>query len=229
MNKLAARNVTKECPGGVRALRNVDLDIKKGEMLVLLGPSGSGKTTLINVLGLLDRPTGGSVYLDERDITALREKERCAIMNVTFGFIFQFFHLIPELTVIENVMLPLWIKERTYMKLKSYYGEAERLLDEFNLSGRKNFHPSQLSGGELQRVAICRSMICKPSVIFADEPTGSIDKKSSEMFFELIRKLNSEKGVTFIIGTHNEKFLQFATKVVYLNEGEIEKIEERRG
>lgn len=227
MNKLAAKNITKEYPGGVRALHNIDLEIESGEMLIILGPSGSGKTTLINVLGLLDKPTGGSVYLDEKEITSLKESEKCEIMNRTFGFIFQFFYLIPELTVIENVMLPLWIKEKTALKLKAYHEEAESLLDEFNLSGRKSFYPSQLSGGELQRVAICRSLICKPSVIFADEPTGSIDKKASEVFFSLIKSLNKEKGVTFIIGTHNEKFLQFATKVVYLNEGEIEKTEHK--
>lgn len=227
MNKLTAKNITKEYPGGVCALRNVNLEVNRGDMLILLGPSGSGKTTLINVLGLLDSPTQGSVYLDEREITCLQENERCRIMNQMFGFIFQFFYLIPELTVVENVMLPLWVKERTYRKLRFYYKEAENLLEEFGLAGRKDFYPSQLSGGELQRVSICRSLICGPSVIFADEPTGSIDKKASEMFFELIKRFNKEKGVTFIIGTHNEKFLQFATKVVYLNEGQIEKIEDK--
>ena len=134
MNKLIARNVTREYPGGITALRNVDLEVEKGEILVLMGPSGSGKTTLINILGLLDRPTGGSVFIDDREITSLREKEACAMMNQTFGFIFQFFYLIPELTVVENVMLPLWIKEKTYLKLKSYYREAEALLD--NLEAR---------------------------------------------------------------------------------------------
>jgi ABC-type lipoprotein export system ATPase subunit len=224
MNRLTAKNVTKEYPGGVRALRNINLEIENGEMLILLGPSGSGKTTLINILGLIDRPTEGSVYLDGKEINSLKESEKCEIINSKFGFIFQFFYLIPELTIVENVMLPLWIKEKTSLKLKVYHEEAEKLLKEFGLSGRKNFYPSMLSGGELQRAAICRSLICKPSIVFADEPTGSIDKKSSEVFFNLIKALNEKTGVTFIIGTHNEKFLQFATKVVYLNEGEIEKI-----
>jgi len=229
MNKLTGRNITKEYPGGVTALKNVDIEIEKGEILILMGPSGSGKTTLINILGLLDKPTEGSVYIDEKEITALKEKETCVIMNKTFGFIFQFFYLIPELTVVENVMLPLWIKEKTYLKLRTYYHEAENLLGEFNLIKRKNSYPSQLSGGELQRVAICRSLICNPEIIFADEPTGSIDKKSSEVFFNLIESLNKKRGVTFIIGTHNDKFLQFATKVVYLNEGEVEKTEKGKG
>lgn len=223
---LTAVNLTKEYPCGVTALKDVSIEIEKGEILILLGPSGSGKTTLINLLGLLDKPTKGEVYLDGREITSLGERETCGIMNKTFGFIFQFFYLIPELNVVENVLLPLWIKEKSYLKLKSYYEEAESLIAEFNLEKRKNSYPSQLSGGELQRVAICRSLICRPSVIFADEPTGSIDKKSSEIFYDTVRSLNEKREVTFIIGTHNDKFLQFATKVVYLNEGEIEKTEQ---
>ncbi len=227
MHRLTAENITKEYPGGVRALRNVNLEIESGEILTIFGPSGSGKTTLINVLGLLDKPTEGSVYLDGKEINSLKESEKCEIMNSKFGFIFQFFYLIPELTVVENVMLPLWIREKSGLKLKYYQEEAEALLDEFGLTGRKNFYPSTLSGGELQRVAICRSLICNPPIIFADEPTGSIDKKSSEVFFKIVKSLNEKRNITFIIGTHNEKFLQFATKVVYLNQGEIEKIEEK--
>ncbi|MCM8760226.1 MAG: ATP-binding cassette domain-containing protein, partial [Candidatus Omnitrophica bacterium] len=148
------------------------------------------------------------------------------IMNKLFGFIFQFFYLIPELTVMENVMLPLWIKERNYRKIRTYYMEAEKLLGDFNLLRRKDAYPSHLSGGEMQKVAICRSLICNPEIIFADEPTGSIDRESSEMFFNFVQLLNKKKGMTFFIGTHNEKFLQFATKVVYLKDGEIEKIKE---
>lgn len=226
MDKIIGKNITKEYPGGIVALRDVSIEIKKGDILVLMGPSGSGKTTLINILGLLDTPTKGSVYIDDMEITGLKEKEKCVIMNRTFGFIFQFFYLIPELTVIENVMLPLWIKEKSYRRIKEYYAEAEKLLGEFNLSCRKDAYPSQLSGGEMQKVAICRSLICNPEIIFADEPTGSIDKASSEMFFNFVQLLNKKKGMTFLIGTHNEKFLQFATKVVYLNNGEIEKVKE---
>lgn len=226
MDKLTGKDITKKYPGNITALRNVNIEIKKGDILVLMGPSGSGKTTLINILGLLDTPTAGSVYLDGREITGLGEKEKCIIMNTRFSFIFQLFYLIPELTVIENVILPVWIKERSYRKLKDYYKEAEILLGEFNLLGRKDAYPSHLSGGEMQKVAICRSLICSPEIIFADEPTGSIDKESSEMFFNFVQLLNRKKGMTFFIGTHNERFLQFATKVVYLKDGEIEKIKE---
>jgi len=226
MDKLSGENITKEYPGGITALRNVSIEVKRGDIVVVMGPSGSGKTTLINILGLLDVPTKGSVYLDGREINRLNERERCEIMNSSFGFIFQFFYLIPELTVIENIMLPLWIKERSYRKIKSYYEEAEQLLEEFHLLKRKDAYPSHLSGGEMQKVAICRSLICKPDIIFADEPTGSIDRDSSEMFFNFVQLLNKKRGMTFFIGTHNEKFLQFATKVVYLNDGVIEKIKE---
>ena len=226
MDKLSCKEVTKEYPGGITALRNVNLEVKKGDIVVVMGPSGSGKTTLINILGLLDVPTKGSVYLDGREINRLNEREKCEIMNSTFGFIFQFFYLIPELTVLENVMLPLWIKEKSYRRIKNYYEEAEKLLGDFNLLKRKDAYPSHLSGGEMQKVAICRSLICNPEIIFADEPTGSIDRESSEMFFNFVQLLNKKKGMTFFIGTHNEKFLQFATKVVYLNDGEIEKRKE---
>ncbi|MCX8082419.1 MAG: ABC transporter ATP-binding protein [bacterium] len=226
MDKLSGRDITKEYPGGITALKNVSIEMKKGDIVVLIGPSGSGKTTLINILGLLDAPTRGSVFLDGREITGLAEKEKCEIMNRSFGFIFQFFYLIPELTVIENIMLPLWIKERSTRRIKEYYKAAEDLLGEFNLLKRKYAYPSHLSGGEMQKVAICRSLICNPEIILADEPTGSIDKESSEMFFNVVQLLNKKKGMTFFIGTHNERFLQFATKVVYLNNGEIEKIKE---
>jgi len=224
MNRLRCANITREYPGGVKALSGITLEIEKGEIAVVIGPSGSGKTTLLNILGLLDKPTEGRVYVDEKEITVLDEKESTRLMNKTFGFIFQFFYLIPELTVVENVMLPLWIKDKTPLKLKSYYEKAGNLLEEFGMEGRRDFYPSQLSGGELQRVAICRSLVCEPGIIFADEPTGSIDKKSSEMFFELVRELNRQKGVTFVIGTHNEKFLELATKIISLNQGELTEV-----
>lgn len=228
MNKLRCVNVTKEYPGGVRALSNINIEIERGEIAVVIGPSGSGKTTLLNILGLLDKPTEGSVYIDRQEITILDEKESSRLMNRSFGFIFQFFYLIPELTVAENVMLPLWIRDKTPLQLKAYHRKADSLLDEFGLAKRRDFYPSQLSGGELQRVAICRSLICEPRIIFADEPTGSIDKNSADMFFRIVKELNSRKEVTFVIGTHNEKFLDFATKVISLNQGELAGVQQRQ-
>lgn len=224
MSKIKGEKLRKNY-GEFVALRDIDIEIEKGEIVVVIGPSGSGKTTLLNILGLIDKPTEGNVYIDGRYVGDLSERELAEIRNSKFGFIFQFFYLIPELTVIENVFLPLWIREKKFDR--KIITEAENYLSIFGILNKKNSYPSQLSGGEMQRVAICRSLICSPEIIFADEPTGSIDSASASCFFEFMEKLNREKGTTFVIATHNEKFLQFSTKVVYLNEGKIEKIERR--
>ncbi|HOK56600.1 MAG TPA: ABC transporter ATP-binding protein [bacterium] len=224
MNKIKGEKLTKNY-NGVIAIKDVDIEIKKGEIVVIIGPSGSGKTTLLNLLGLIDKPTEGKVYIDEKDTETLTEKEIAEIRNKKFGFIFQFFYLIPELKIIENVFLPLWIREKRFSP--EFLKEAEKYLNVFGILDKKNTYPSRLSGGELQRVAICRSLICQPEIIFADEPTGSIDNKSANSFFEFMKKFNEEKETTFVIATHNEKFLQFASKVVYLNEGKIERMEKK--
>jgi len=220
MSNLKGENLWK-IYGEVEAIRGVNIEIEEGEVVVIVGPSGSGKTTLLNLLALLDTPTKGKIYLNGKEITNVGEREASEIRNKNFGFIFQLFHLIPELTVIENVYLPLWIREKDNLKINQYKEEAKKLLEEFGIIKRANFFPYQLSGGERQKVAICRSLICKPKIIFADEPTGSIDKDSAKIFFEMVEYLNREKGVSFVIVTHNEKFLQLATKAVYLNEGVI--------
>ncbi len=225
MSKIKGERITKKY-NGLTALKEVDIEIEKGEIVVVIGPSGSGKTTLLNILGLIDKPTEGKVYVDDKFTGNLSEKELADIRNKKFGFIFQFFYLIPELTVIENIFLPLWVKEKKYDK--NFVVEAEKYLSSFGILDKKNAFPTRLSGGEMQRVAICRSLICKPEIIFADEPTGSIDKISALSFFEFMEKLNKENGTTFVIATHNEIFLQFASKIVYLNEGRIEKTEKRR-
>ncbi|MCS7179820.1 MAG: ABC transporter ATP-binding protein [bacterium] len=225
MNKIKGEKLTKNY-NGVCGIKEVDIEILKGEIVVIIGPSGSGKTTLLNLLGLIDKPTEGKIYLDDIDVGKLSERQLAEIRNKKFGFIFQFFHLIPELKVIENVFLPLWIKEKKFSL--DFLKEAEKYLISFGIFDKKDTYPSRLSGGELQRVAICRSLICKPEIIFADEPTGSIDKNSALIFFEFMKKFNEENGTTFIIATHNENFLQFASKVVYLIEGKIKEIEKRR-
>jgi len=224
MSKLKGENLTKIYDKEIVALKDVNIEVEEKEIVVILGPSGSGKTTLLNLLTIIDKPTSGKVYLDNNEITNLCEKESAKIRNKNFGFIFQFFYLLPELTVLENVYLPLWIKEKSPFKINIYKEKAENLLKEFQLEKKKNFYPFQLSGGELQRIAICRSLICEPQIIFGDEPTGSIDKDSAKIFFNMIKYLNEKKNITFVIATHNEKFLQFATKVIYLNEGKVEKV-----
>ena len=224
MNKLKGENLKKVYSGNVVAIENVNIEIERKEIVVIFGPSGSGKTTLLNLLGLLDKPTEGNLILDDMLLNNIEEKKAADLRNRKFGFIFQFFYLIPELTVIENIILPLWIKEKRG-ELRKFYRQAEELLGSFDLLKKRDFYPTQLSGGENQRVAICRSLICKPEIIFADEPTGSIDKFSSKIFFRTIRKLNEKDETTFVIATHNENFLQISSKVVYLKEGKIEKIE----
>lgn len=219
--KLKGENITKTYEGEVTALKNVNIEIGEKDIAVILGPSGSGKTTLLNVLGILDKPTQGKVYLNGQNITDTEDAKAAKIRNLNFGFVFQFFYLLQELTVLENIYLPLWVKEKNPLKINFYKKEAENLLQEFNLKKKKHSYPSQLSGGEMQRVAICRSLVCKPQIIFADEPTGNIDKESAKILFDIIKYLNAEKKVTFVIATHNENFLQLATKVVYLKEGKI--------
>jgi len=226
MNKIKSENITKVYSENVVAIENVNIEIEEKEIVVIFGPSGSGKTTLLNIFGLLDKPTKGNLFFNGELLNNIGERQAAEIRNKKFGFIFQFFYLLPELTVVENVMLPLWIKEKN-KGIKEFYKKADDLLDNFGLLKKRDFYPNQLSGGENQRVAICRSLICQPEVIFADEPTGSIDKFSAEIFFNFIINLNKEKDTTFVIATHNENFLQIASKVVYLKEGKIEKIEKR--
>jgi len=222
MTLLKGEQLTKKYPGDVTAIEGVTVEIAERDIAVILGPSGSGKTTLLNLFATLDAPSEGRVFLREQEITGLPEAAAARLRNRHFGFIFQFFHLLPELTVLENVMLPLRIRDANPLRMTAHRKKAEQLLNEFHLDRRENFHPAQLSGGELQRTAICRSLICDPEIIFADEPTGSIDSESARILFENISRLNRERNVTFLIATHNEKFLQLATHVVYLREGHTE-------
>jgi len=208
--------------GELLALDDVTLQVEKGEIVLVMGPSGSGKTTLLNLLAILDRPSSGQVFLNGQQITDLTDRQAARLRNQNFGFVFQFFHLLPELTVCENVFLPLWIKEGKKARLSYYRKQAEELLDRFNLSSRKDAYPAQLSGGEAQRVAICRSLICQPQIVFADEPTGSIDKEAATLVLKMIQELNQEQAVSFVIASHNEIFLQLATQVVYLRDGHLQ-------
>ncbi|MCM8756946.1 MAG: ABC transporter ATP-binding protein [Candidatus Omnitrophica bacterium] len=211
--------------GKLVALREVTIEVARGEIVVVLGPSGSGKTTLLNLLALLDRPSSGKVFLNGEEISRLPDTSAARLRNQHFGFVFQFFHLLPELTVWENVFLPLWIKYGSGGQVKTYRQEAENLLTKFALTHRKDAYPRHLSGGEMQRVAICRSLVCHPQIILADEPTGALDRQAAQSLVETIVRLNQEEKVTFLIATHNEMFLQIATKVVYLKDGRIEKTE----
>ncbi|AKB78990.1 ABC transporter, ATP-binding protein [Methanosarcina horonobensis HB-1 = JCM 15518] len=206
------------------ALKGINLEIYEGEFLVVLGPSGSGKSTLMNLLGCLDIPSEGTVYLNSEDISELDESELARIRGQMIGFIFQSFNLIPTLSTEENVLLPLEFQEenREIARKKATY-----LLDIVGLSEKKHNLPSQLSGGQRQRVAIARSLAVNPPIILADEPTGNLDTKTGDYILEFLDGLHKREGKTIIIVTHDLDLVKYATRVVYIRDGEIEKIETR--
>jgi putative ABC transport system ATP-binding protein len=206
------------------ALKGINLDIYEGEFLVVLGPSGSGKSTLMNLLGCLDIPSKGMVCLNSKDISELEESELALIRGQMIGFIFQSFNLIPTLSTEENVLLPMEFQEedRQIARQKSEY-----LLDIVGLTNKKNNLPSQLSGGQRQRVAIARSLAVNPPIILADEPTGNLDSKTGDYILGFLDELHEKEGKTIIIVTHDLDIVKYATRVVYIRDGEIEKIEKR--
>lgn len=206
------------------ALKGINLEIYEGEFLIVLGPSGSGKSTLMNLLGCLDIPSEGTVYLNSKDISKLNESELAIIRGQMIGFIFQSFNLIPTLSTEENVLLPMEFQEedRQIARQKAAY-----LLDIVGLTNKKNNLPSQLSGGQRQRVAIARSLAVNPPIILADEPTGNLDTKTGDYILEFLDGLHEREGKTIIIVTHDLELVKYATRVVYIRDGEIEKIETR--
>lgn len=207
----------------VVALNNVNLTIERGEFLAIFGPSGSGKSTLLNMLGALDRPTSGKVYLDGKDISKMSSYELSKIRREKIGFVFQAFNLVPTLTALENVMSPLlplkgripWLKKR-----------AIELLESVGLGDRLHHRPTELSGGQKQRVAIARALINNPSIILADEPTGNVDTKTGDEIISLMRKLNEERGQTFVIVSHNPDVASKVDRIVRLKDGMI--VEDKR-
>ena len=205
----------------MEALRGVNFEIKKGEFVIIAGPSGSGKSTLLNLLGLLDTPTAGHIIIDDVDVSTLSESKRTRLRNQKIGFVFQFFNLIPELSVIENVMLPGLIYGTNKEELRR---EATELLRMIGLEGQMRQGGSQLSGGQMQRVAVARALVNQPSIVLADEPTGNLDSKNAEEIIELMRKLNRTNKQTFLIVTHAPEMFGTADKTILLKDGSIEKI-----
>jgi putative ABC transport system ATP-binding protein len=207
------------------ALKGITLEIYEGEFLVVLGPSGSGKSTLMNLLGCLDLPSKGTVLLNSKDISGLDESELARIRGQMIGFIFQSFNLIPTLSTQENVLLPMEFQEENVRKARK---KAEYLLEIVGLSDKKQNLPSQLSGGQRQRVAIARSLAVHPPIILADEPTGNLDSKTGNYILDFLAKLHEKEGKTIIIVTHDLEIVKYATRVVYIRDGEIEKIDKCR-
>lgn len=202
----------------VQALKNASLDLKKGEFVAIMGPSGSGKTTLLNLIGVLDKPTKGQIYIDNRDITKLKDKELTKLRRKSVGYIFQFYNLIPVLSAFENVELPMLIAG---MPKKEREERAHQLLEKVGLSGRENHRPDELSGGEQQRVAIVRALANRPSVVLADEPTGDLDSKTGKEVMTALRDLSKNEGATVIVVTHDPTVANLATKIFNMHDGEI--------
>lgn len=206
------------------ALDNVHLDIKRGEYISIMGPSGSGKSTLFNMIGGLDKPTKGMVFINDVDMAQLDAHELAYLRCRTIGYIFQTFNLIPVMTALENVKLPT-----IFAGMADHEG-TERAMDLLNLVGlgeRYHHKPSELSGGQQQRVAIARSLANNLAIILADEPTGNLDLKTGKEIIELLRKLNKDQGVTIISATHDLKMLDVSDRIIWIRDGKVDRIEER--
>ncbi|MGD2245761.1 MAG: ABC transporter ATP-binding protein [Candidatus Aminicenantes bacterium] len=218
---IKAENLSKEYPlpkGILRVFMDLTFELKKGDLIAVMGVSGVGKTTLLNLFGALDRPTGGKVYMDGEDLFAKSEKERSEIRNRKIGFVFQFYHLLPEFTALENVSFPLLIRG---LDRKRVFDRSMEILKEVDLEDKALVRPSLLSGGEQQRIAIARALINDPKVLLADEPTGNLDWKTGQKILELIRSLHKRKGLSSIIVTHNEKVALYCDKIYLMENGHM--------
>ena len=200
------------------ALRGVNLSIENGEFTALVGPSGSGKTTLLQLIGLLDQPTSGNVFINGKEVTHLNRDQRADLRKGTIGFIFQFFALIPTLTAYENVELPLLL---TGAKPAERQARVNEMLEAVGLTDRAHHRPDQLSGGQQQRVAVARALSIRPTLVLADEPTANLDSENGRQVMEIMHRLNKETGVTFIFATHDPRVISYARRVVTLEDGLI--------
>jgi lipoprotein-releasing system ATP-binding protein len=218
---LEAEGLVREFREGASTLRVLDglsMRIERGESVAIVGASGSGKTTLLQILGGLDRPTEGTVRIDGRDIHALDETARCALRNRTLGFIYQFHHLLPEFSALENVAMPLLVRR---MAAAEAHARAAAVLGRVGLEARLGHRPHELSGGERQRAAVARALVTEPLLVFADEPTGNLDGRNAAQVFELMLELNRERGTSLVIVTHDERLAARLDRVVVLQDGRL--------
>jgi len=219
---LEVRNIHKTYHNGKKALqvlKGVDLNIEKGRFVAIVGPSGAGKSTLLHILGGLDSPTQGKVIFDQEDIYKLNDVILCRMRNKAIGFVFQFYHLLSEFTVLENVMMPALISRDVGSTMYDVRNDALRLLGQVGLGERITHFPSQLSGGEKQRVAITRGLINRPQLLLCDEPTGNLDSKTGEGIISLLKKINLESQMTVVLVTHNLELAKVADRVYHLKDG----------
>jgi putative ABC transport system ATP-binding protein len=205
----------------IPALRGVSFDLEKGELLTIFGPSGSGKSTLLHLIGCLDRPDEGEILIDGSNVLKLGDDKLAELRLTRIGFVFQFFNLLPRLTALRNIELPLTIAG---VSEKEALDRAKKMLKLVGLEGRMNHKPSELSGGEQQRVAIARALINNPKIVLADEPTGNLDTKTGWEIVQLMKKLNEEKGQTFVVVTHDPHIAEAADRIIHLKDGSIEVI-----
>ena len=203
----------------ITALAGLSLDIQKGEFAAVMGPSGSGKSTLLHLIGGLDRPTEGQVLVDGRIISQMADDEVTLFRRTRIGFVFQFFNLLPTLAAVENVMLPLILDGRSSAESNL---RAQTLLERVGLEGRRDHLPEELSGGEMQRLAIARALAFNPPILLADEPTGNLDSKNGAAVLELLRQINTEQRCTVVMVTHNQEAAGYGDRIVHLRDGMIE-------
>jgi ABC-type lipoprotein export system ATPase subunit len=206
-------------PAKVDVLKGINLEIYKGEVVGIMGASGVGKSTLLHLIGMLDRPTSGGVFLNGTDVQGLSRDELAKYRNEMVGFVFQFHHLLPEFTALENVMIPVMMYGGRDLRKKEEY--ARYILDEVGLSHRVNHRPNELSGGEQQRVAVARALINDPQALLTDEPTGNLDKQNSEALYRLLLDINKKLNQTLVIVTHDDQIEQAATRIIHLDDGRV--------
>ncbi len=218
---ITVTDLSKSFPMGgqtLTVLKGVNLQIQRGELIAVVGASGAGKSTLLHIIGTLDRPTQGTVHFDGQDMFKLSEGEQAEFRNRRIGFVFQFHHLLPEFTALENACMPALIQRRQKADIEP---EAIALLEEVGLGARLHHKPGELSGGEQQRVAVARALLQKPDLVLADEPTGNLDTHTGDALFAMMRALNKARGTTFVIVTHNDKLSAQADRIIHMQDGQI--------
>ena len=224
-NLVEIKNISKSYGSGhqrIDVLKKVSFEIAEKDFLIVVGPSGAGKSTLLHLIGALDTPTAGEVFFEQKNVFALRDRARSQLRNEKVGFVFQFYHLLPEFTALENVAIPslIYLRKKKFSK-KEIFDKAQALLDQVGLSQRATHRPSQLSGGEQQRVAIARALMNDPQLLLADEPTGNLDLHTGQKIQELLVKLNEEKGCAMVVVTHDQNWSHKANRVLTMMDGNV--------